>query len=157
MSELQILGLVWFFKKSRNSGTKRGIMDPLMSKELAKNIRKTIWTFPKCPKSNMSQHSNSGVGWVFSKSHGTPYIQLIEILVEYPIPRRRRPPRRKTRPWRYLGNQERYHRSAGVKTTGKRILKISGILLKQNNNKKKRVRNRFFTVSFFNPSITIFY
>ena len=32
-------------------------------------------------------------------------------------------PRHKKRPQRYLGNQERYHRSAGVKTTGNKILK----------------------------------
>ena len=29
----------------------------------------------------------------------------------------------KTVTWRYLGNQEWYHRSAGVKTTGKKIMK----------------------------------
>ena len=46
---------------------------------------------------------------------------LIQLL-EYQIPR---PPRpllvlvTKTVTWRYLGNQEWYHRSAGVKTTGK--------------------------------------
>ena len=45
------------------------------------------------------------------------YIQLLE----YPIPALLHVLFvTKTATWQYLGNQERYHRSDGVKTTGKR-------------------------------------
>ena len=45
-------------------------------------------------------------------------------------------------PWQYLGNQERYQRSAGVKTIG--IFSSSGnknLIKKLQNNKIKKMKN----------------
>ena len=50
----------------------------------------------------------------------TKIVKMVYRLLEFPIPTAAATSVTKSVKWRYLGNQARYHRSAGVKTTGKK-------------------------------------
>ena len=92
----------------------------IISKQAMKRVE---WEYSSGQGGNIKCTPITSHGWIMDIDCAVTSIQLLE----YPIPARHpRPPLlsiTKTVTWEYLGNREWYHRSAGVKMTGKKILK----------------------------------